>query len=273
MIKLIAVDMDGTLLNEHSRLNQATIDAVKQAKAHGIKVVLCTGRPLTGLRQFVGKLGLTEPGDYAVTYNGAMIQHVADGKVLAHHTLTLDDYKKIDALGHSHQVHVYAEDEANMYTSFPNISRYSVYEAFLVEMPLFYKTLDQFDADHMFSKVMFIEEPELLASAKPEFVAALAEDYNLVQSEPFFLEVLHKKASKGNAVAALAERLGYSMDQVMAIGDQNNDMSMLEVAGLPVAMGNAIPAVKAVAKVVTATNKEDGVAKAIMRYAINGEPV
>ncbi|KRM71272.1 sugar-phosphatase [Lacticaseibacillus brantae] len=262
-IKLVAIDMDGTLLNEHGQLNPATINAVKAAKVAGVKIVLCTGRPLPGIQQFLPELELNEPGDYAITYNGALVQHTSDGHVLAKHTLTYADYLRIEYVAQLIGVHSHAEDEVAIYTANHDISSYTVNEVALVNMPLKFQTADQFSRDHVFSKMMLIDDPEILAAAQKNLPADIKEDYYLVNSEPYYLEVLNKKASKGNGLADLANHLGIDVSETMAIGDQANDLSMLEYAGTAVAMGNAIDAVKNIANVVTETNINDGVAKAI----------
>lgn len=266
-IRLIAIDMDGTLLNEHNLLTANTIATIKTAKTRGIKIVLCSGRPLTGLKAFFPQLGLVDPGDYAITYNGAMVQEADSGKVLLAHTLNYQQFLELTNLANQLHVHSHAEDEANMYTPNRDISRYSVRESYLVNMPLFYRQPEEFAADKQFAKVMFIDEPELLAKAKAQIPQNFFDRYYFVNSEPFFLEALNPKASKGNAVADLAAKLNLDLTEVMAIGDQANDLPMIQVAGLGVAMGNAIPEVKAAAQVITATNAEDGVAQAIRQYA------
>jgi len=268
-IKLIAIDMDGTLLNEHGDLNPETIKTVKEAKERGIKIVLCTGRPLMGIERFLPVLELDQVGDYAITYNGALVQHTADGHVIAKHTLTYDDYLRIEYTARRLGVHSHAEDEKYIYTANHDISRYTIHEVELVNMPLRFQTADQFDRGHIFSKVMLIDEPDILAAAQQKLPADFATDYYVVNSEPFYLEVLNKHANKGSGLASLAEHLGLTAAEVMAIGDQANDLTMLEYADTAIAMGNAIPEVKAVATAVTATNREDGVAQAIQRYAFN----
>ncbi|WP_461214659.1 sugar-phosphatase [Lacticaseibacillus sp. GG6-2] len=266
-IRLIAIDMDGTLLNENSALTPTTIATVKEAKTRGIKIVLCSGRPLTGLQPFFEPLGLTEPGDYAITYNGAMVQRADTGEVLLQHSLTYQEFVELTNLATKLGVHSHAEDEARMYTPDRDISRYSVRESYLVNMPLSYRQPDEFPEDKRFAKVMYIDEPDFLAKVQTKIPQDFFDRYYFVNSEPFFLEALNKQASKGNAVKDLAAKLGYSLDEVMAIGDQANDLPMIQVAGTGVAMGNAIPEVKAAAKVLTATNAEDGAAKAIRDYA------
>ncbi len=267
-IRLIAIDLDGTLLNEHHTLNPATVETIKEAKKQGITVVLCSGRPLTGLQTFLHELGLTEPGDYAISYNGGMVQHADTGEALVQHGLTYHDFRRLFNLADDLGVHVQALDRNHLYTPNADISRYTVRESFLVNMPLFYRQATDFAPDSEFVKVMMIDEPDLLEQAKANIPADVRDDYYIVNSEPFFLEFMNKHVSKGNAVTALAEHLGYSMAEVMAIGDQANDLPMLKVAGTGVAMGNATAEVKAVADVETATNIEDGVAKAIAKYAL-----
>lgn len=267
-IQLIAIDLDGTLLNEHQQLNPATIDAIQRAKAQGIKVVLCSGRPLTGVRPFLEQLNLTEAGDFVIAYNGAMVQHADTGDTIAAETISYADYQRLVALADDLGVHMQALDEHSLYTHNADISHYTVREAWMVNIPLFYRTPDSFPADKRFVKVMLIDEPAALDVARAQVPQAIRDDYYLVDSEPFFLEVMHKGVNKGHAVTTLAEYLNIPMSDVMTIGDQANDLPMIEVAGLGVAMGNAIPEVKAAAKIETATNREDGVAQAIVKYAI-----
>ena len=115
-IKLVAVDMDGTLLNENNVLSPKTIEVVKAAKAQGIKVVLCTGRPLTGVTPFLHELGLTDSSDYVITFNGALVQNTATGEILVRHTLTHAQYLELETLSRTIGVHLHAEDDQFIYT-------------------------------------------------------------------------------------------------------------------------------------------------------------
>lgn len=267
-IKMIAIDLDGTLLNENHGLNPATIQAVKAAKVAGVKVVLCSGRPLSGVAQYFEALGLTEPGDYVISYNGAMVQHADTGVVLVQHTLSAQDFKDMANLAETLGVHIQALDESQLYTPNADISQYTVRESYLVKMPLFYRQADSFQESKRFAKLMMIDQPALLAAAKQKIPSEYFDKYYIVNSEPFFLEILNKAVNKGNAVKALADAIGIKLSEVMAIGDQANDIPMIKVAGIGVAMGNAALETIAAADVQTATNVEDGVAKAIEKYAL-----
>ncbi len=113
-----------------------------------------------------------------------------------------------------------------------------------------------------------IDEPEILKAAIEKIPQHLFEEYTLVTSSPYYLEILNKDASKGSAVKELADHLGIKQEEVMAIGDAENDLSMLKFAGVSVAMGNATPEVKAVAKYEVASNAEDGVKEALERWVM-----
>ncbi len=140
-------------------------------------------------------------------------------------------------------------------------------------MPLKYRTPEEMTPDLNIIKMMMIDEPALLDSVIPQLPAALTEQYNVVKSAPFFLEVLNKKAHKGAAVKKLAEHLGIDQSEVMAIGDNENDLTMVEYAGIGVAMANATENVRNMADVITASNEEDGVAKVINEYVLQTKEV
>jgi len=266
-VKLIAIDMDGTLLNEHSELNPATIEAVHAAQAQGIKVVLCTGRPLSGVTPFIKQLGFKGDDEYVITFNGAMAQTV-EGQIITSLTLTHNDYIDIEALSRKLGVHCHVESEDHIYTANANLSPYTVGESYLVRMPIRYRTTNDMRPDLPIVKCMFIDTPDVLGPAIEKIPAEFHDRYYIVQSEPYFLELMNKQASKGQTLKTLAEKLGLSADEVMAIGDQGNDLSMIEYATNGVAMGNAIDTVKAAAKYETKTNVEDGVAHAIRTWAL-----
>ncbi|WP_262316883.1 sugar-phosphatase [Lacticaseibacillus parakribbianus] len=267
-IQLVAIDLDGTLLNDNHDLDQVTIDAVKAAAAQGVRVVLCSGRPLSGIAPLFAPLGLGRPDDYVIAYNGALVQNAASGAVIDAHTLSLADFKRLAAFASTQHVHIQALDREHLYTPNADVSRFTVRESYLLHVPLFYRPLAAFAPEKRFVKVMLIDEPELLAGAKQALPSDYFDVYYIVNSEPFFLEVLPPAVSKGNAVATLAAHLGIPMADVMAIGDQANDVPMIAAAGLGVAMGNGIEAAKAAADAVTGTNAAGGVAQALRRFVL-----
>lgn len=268
-VELIAIDMDGTLLNPAHEITPRVHAAVSAARARGVQVVLATGRPFLGVRRYLAQLELARADGYCITANGALVQQADNGAHLMAATLGFEDYLHIEALARTLGVHFQAMDEAHLYTPNADISEFTVREAFLSSVPLRYRTVEQMDRALQFSKIMMVDEPELLDQAIARIPAETAQRYTIVKSATHFLEVLHPSADKGKSLRLLAERLGVARENVMAIGDQQNDLAMVEYAGLGVAMGNAIPAVKAVGDHVTGTNAEDGVAQAIERFVLD----
>jgi len=266
-VKLIAIDMDGTLLNEHSELNPATIQAVHDANDQGIKVVICTGRPLSGVTPFLKQLGLSGDDNYVITFNGSMVQTVP-GKIITSLTLTHNDYIDVETLSRKLDVHCHVESEDHIYTANRNISPYTVGESSLVNMPIRFRTPEEMRPDLPIVKCMFIDHPNLLEDAIKALPAEFSERFSIVRSAPYFLEFMNPEASKGRALQTLAEHLQLTADEVMAIGDQGNDLSMLRYATNSVAMGNGIPEAKDIAKYETKTNVNDGVAHAINTWAL-----
>ncbi|MCH5463068.1 sugar-phosphatase [Lactobacillus sp. LC28-10] len=266
-IKLIAIDIDGTLVTDNKELTQHTIDTITKARQKGIKVVLCTGRPITGVQQYLNPLDISGDDEYVVTFNGSLAQTIA-GTPIVSHNITLEDYIDLETLARKSNIHFHMETLDHIYTANRDISPYTIAESFIVRMPIRYRTPEEITDELTISKGMFIDEPQKLSAFIESFPADLKERFYVVQSEPYFFEAMNKKASKGNAIAELATKLGFTADEVMALGDQGNDLTMVKYAGTGVAMGNAIDEVKAAAQFITQTNEEDGVAYAIEKFAL-----
>lgn len=266
-IKLVAVDIDGTLLTSNRELTPDVYQAVQDAKAAGVKVVITTGRPIAGVKQLLEDLNLREPGDYVITFNGGLVQDTASGQELVKETISYDDYLDLELLARKLGVHMHAITKDGIYTANRNIGKYTIHEATLVSMPVFYRTPEEM-ADKEIVKIMFIDEPEILDAA----IAKIPEDYQkrfgLVKSQPFYLEVVNKAVSKGTAIRHLAGKLGIDMSETMAIGDEENDRAMLEVVAVPVVMANGNPDIKKLAKHITTSNDESGVAYAIRNWVL-----
>lgn len=266
-IKLVGIDMDGTLLDSRNRIPEANKLAIAKAQVQGVTVVLCTGRPLTGVREFLKELNMDDPEQYVVTYNGALAQTVG-GEVIGHYTLTHDNYLELVALAQENKVHFHVETQHHIYTANKNISPYTIGESFTVRMPLRYRSVKSMSADKLLMKGMFIDPGSKLDAFWEKVPAYFRDKYYFVRSAPYFLEVLNPQASKGNALRDIAQRLGLQPSEVMAIGDQENDLTMLEYAGLGVAMANAVPSVKEHSQVVTLDNDHAGVAATFDKYVL-----
>lgn len=266
MYKLIAIDIDGTLLNDYKEVTQEVKDALLAAKEKGVKVVLCTGRPIGGVDGFIEELNLQD--QYVITFNGALVQDSETNEVVSEITLTYQDLKRLYDLSIELHSPMHFFDSTSIYTPNKEINRYTVYESYANQVPLHYRPIEEVPEGMLIPKVMFIEEPERLSKIIARIPDSIKENYTMVQSAPFFLEILHPSVSKGNAVKLLAERLSIKREEVICIGDGENDLSMVEYAGCGVAMGNAVPSIKEAADFQTLSNNDNGVAFAIEKLIL-----
>lgn len=267
-IKLVTIDIDGTLLNSERKVTPEVKAAIQKCTENDVNIVLATGRPTIGVLDLIKELGLDNDHGFMITYNGAMIQNAGTEDVLIQHPLTHDDYLDIELLSRKLDVHFHVQDYTTMYTANTDISEYTVHEAFLTGIPLVYRPVGEMTPDTTIIKSMIIDHEDKLNEAIRNIPAEYTERFAMVKSMPFYLEVLNKKATKGTAVTELANFLSISMDEVMAIGDNENDLSMLEAAGIGVAMGNAVPAAKEIADKITKSNDEHGVAFALEEWVL-----
>lgn len=266
-IKFIAIDIDGTLLNENNLLAQETIDTITEARKKGIKVALCTGRPITGAKPQLEKLGIDGDDEYVITYNGALAQ-TTSGKIISNATVSYEDFLEIEMMSRELGTNFQIETSGSIYTTNRDISPHTVTESYLVNAQLKYRSPEEITSDFDIYKLMFVADPEKITEVRKEIPNSLFSRMSIVQSDKIYLEFMNKKTSKGNAVKAVTEQLNISPDEVMAIGDQENDVSMLNFAKIGVAMGNAVEVTKNNADFVTKTNAENGVAYAIKKFAL-----
>ena len=231
-------------------------------------IVLTSGRPVPGLAPYLHELGITGNDDYCIACNGGLVQRVGTRETVVEYPLSFDDFLFCEQVAREVGVHFQALDSQRMYTPNQDISYYTVADSHLSRMPLSYRRVEDMDPSMSFIKLMMIDEPEVLDAAIARLPSELTERFAVLKSAPFFLEVFDHRAGKGPSLQKLAEHLGIDRANVMAIGDQENDLTMLQYAGTSVAMGNAIDAVKAVARFETSSNADEGVARAIERFVL-----
>lgn len=265
--------MDGTLLNDRHEVPADVKSTLAEAKKQGIKIVLCSGRPIVGMRKYIEELNLMEVDDYAIAFNGAFTQNTNTDEIAAQFLLTHQDLTELYNLSKEFNTPMHFYDMENVYTPNADISKYTVLESYLNTLPLRYRQVEEIPTDFVLPKVEFIDDPVKLEQTIQALPKSLYEKYSVNQSAAFFLGIIHRDASKGNAVKQLSAQLGIKQEEVMTIGDNENDISMIEFAGCGVAMGNAIPALKAVANYETLTNNESGVAHAIKELALKPSKV
>ncbi|WP_367986266.1 Cof-type HAD-IIB family hydrolase [Streptococcus sp. ZY1909104] len=270
MIKLIALDMDGTLLNEKKELTQPQIDTIHQAVAAGVTVVLCTGRPLVGVKPFVEQLGFDQEDEYIIVNNGCSTHLTKDWSLIDWEELTQTDLDYLDTFTNTDEVQLTLFDEDHFFVVAQKANETVVHDASLVGMtPISINLEEAKSGKHRFFEAMFVGEKEAIDAFENTHNPVLSQKYSTVRSQEYLLEILPNGASKASGLKKLADRLGILPEEIMAVGDANNDLEMIAFAGLGIAMGNANEQVKAIAQDITDSNENNGVAKAIEKYILN----
>lgn len=262
-IKLIAVDLDGTLLNSHQKITPKTKAALQKAAELGINVVPCSGRPFPGVREYLDELGLSGDKQYAVTFNGALVFNLK-GDVLVKDLHDYQDFLYFKEVADKFKMPFHIELEDRFVTLEHQINYFMSRESWLTRMPIDVKTFDEVSSDIHFTKGMYTGSPQRIKEFLGQMPKEIFEKYNVSTSDDTLVEINTPTASKGHALLELGRELKIKPEETMIFGDQRNDLSMFDVPGFrKVAMGNAIEELKERADFVTKTNDEDGIAYAL----------
>ena len=268
MYKLIALDLDGTLLNSQRSISPENQQAIAAARANGVKVVLVSGRPTEGMLDHVNTLKMKSNDDYILSYNASLIQNSKSKKVIHKEVLTGKDAKYIADLATEFGVNVHAFTPQDGLIT-PISSQYTERESEVNGMPIsLFNFEDLLDGAEIL-KTMVVADSDKLTEFENQLTAELYERYTIMRSTPFFLEFLSKKSNKGIGVKALACHLNIKPEEVICMGDAGNDAHMIEYAGLGVAMGNATEDIKDLAQYITTSNNDHGVAKVINEFVLD----
>ncbi len=267
MIKLITIDLDGTLFDDEKNISDENLLAIDKARSLGVKVVVASGRPLNGVLPTLAKLGLTSSSDYVICYNGAKILNVKTGEVIFSRVLEGSSIKEITnvAKNFNIDIHAFRDDETLItpkHNEFTDVAtRINEIRDYLVD----FSTIKESDC---FIKIVLLASKSHLDYIESNMPADLFKKYSVVRSSKIFLEFLNKDVDKGKALIALAEYLNIPLADTMAIGDAGNDLNMILKAGVGVAMENAFSYVKDAADYITLDNNHSGVANAINKFIL-----
>ena len=263
MYRLIAFDLDGTLLNDELVMSPRVRRALDQARERGIWLTLASGRGYPALRPWVDDLGWITP---LICYQGAVVADAASGRAVFQ--LTFPKSQAVDLVAFACERHLelllFADDVIYVENKLRPDAYYDKWfgGAFQVVDDLLAATPAEL------SKFIIVGDGEDLDFLRPEVERRFGDHLQIVRSHRFFLEGLANEATKGNALAWLAARLGVAREETMAIGDSGNDRSMIAWAGLGVAVGNASDEAKSAADYIAPSVDEDGVAEVLERFCL-----
>ena len=247
--KLLVLDLDGTLTNSKKEITRHTKETLIKAQEAGLKVVLASGRPTYGVAPLANELELQKYEGYILAYNGGEIIRCAKENDFA----------------------IVTYENEYVLTEKPD-DEYVLKEALLNVMKI--KKVDNFleAVKHPITKCLIVGEPSRLALLEKEMYEKLKDRMGVFRSEPYFLELVPKGIDKAQSLSVLLEEIGMTKNEMIAIGDGFNDLSMIQYAGLGIAMENAQDVVKQAADFITLSNEEDGVAYAVEKFYLDNSP-
>ncbi len=266
MYKAVFLDMDGTLLRTDHSVSEPTIKTIQTLTDKGVSVILVSARPINAVLPTFRKIGLpahtpliTLNGSYIVEHDKPIFEAVIDLETTEQVTVQVRPYKA--TIAYYLQREWYAEVS----------DAWTDHEQKIMDVPLQVGPIDQlvkgWSARHIGpNKLMVMSEPDNIAGIQQHLLAMYNGRLNIYPSKATYLEVMDTRGSKSNAVRFVSERLGLQPTEILAMGDNYNDVEMIQFAGMGVAMGNAPDDIKAKADFVTDTNNNDGVRKALEKF-------
>lgn len=262
-IRLVAIDLDGTLVDDRNEVAPRVADAIGAARAAGVEIAIATGRMFRSALKFVEELSLSAP---VICYQGAQIRDPKSGAVLYERLLRRHHAAAVIDFAEAHQVHVnaFAGDElfmAELTAEGRFYCRLSGIEPRLVG------DLGQWLDQDLVKLVLVTDEADSRDLVR-RLAAAVPAEINITRSHPRLVEAIDGRVNKGDALARLSQIMDIPVSQMMGIGDNLNDLPLVRAAGFGVAMGSGAPETKAAADFVTAPYEEDGVALAIERFVL-----
>jgi hypothetical protein len=263
-IRLVAIDLDGTLLDDSKRISQRTVEALCCLPARGVKVVIASARPPRSVRHIYQQLKLDT---LQINYNGALIWDEPAGNAVFHRPMTGKLVRAlIDAArARFDSVVVTCEILDRWYTD--RLDQPYTTETGRLFKPDVVATLREICGQPI-TKLVLLSEPQIITQLESGLGAVHKGKAVIVRTDPQLIQIMDKRVSKAAALEMVAAHYGVPMDQVMAIGDAPNDVGMLQLAGVSVAMDNAYEIVKQTADWVAPSNNDHGVHAALVKYGL-----
>ena len=266
--KLLVLDIDGTLTNEKKEITRHTKQTILRMQKAGVKVVLASGRPAYGVEPTARELELEQYGGFILSYNGGRIVDCSTGRTIYEKTIPHKLMGGIYGQVHDLNAALMTYEGDRIITEKPQ-DAYVAKESFINKMKV--KGVGNFLEYVTFPvvKCLVAADGGYLATVEEKLKGYFGSQLSIYRSEPYFLEIMPKDIDKASSLERLRLLLGLEREGIAACGDGLNDISMIQYAGLGIAMANAQEAVKKVCDFVTKSNEEEGVAYAIDRFILS----
>ena len=266
--KLLVLDVDGTLLNDEREISKRTLAALLKVQQMGVRIVLASGRPTYGLMPLAKTLELGNYGGFVLSYNGCQIIKAQNGEILFERRINPEMLPYLEKKARKNGLAIFTYHNDTLITDSPD-NEYIKNEALRNNLKIIKE--DEFSTAIDFApcKCMLVsDKEEALIELEQHWEKRLAGTLDAFRSEPYFLEVVPCGVNKANTLGALLEHLEVTREEAIAVGDGVCDVTMLQLAGMGIAMGHSQDSVKVCADYVTASNEEDGVALAVEKLIL-----
>lgn len=263
-VRLIALDLDGTLLDSAKLVDPQTTDAIKRACARGIHVVIASARPPRGVRHIYQQLCLNT---WQINYNGALIWDEPQRRAVFHRPMPAGVVRRIVDVARDQfeEIGVHVEVMDRWLTDRP--IEHHVTETGKLFQPDAIVPIEQCCASPV-TKLMLMGEPTMLMKLEPLLLASFGRQVTIVSTDAHLMQIMDAKVGKAMALKKIAVHHGIRRDQIMAVGDAPNDLGMLQFAGIAVAMENAHPIIKREARWIAPANDAQGVLTALRHFGV-----
>lgn len=263
-IKVVALDLDGTLTNSDKIITEKTKSVLKKASENGVKIVLASGRPTFGIIHLAKELHLADIDGYILSNNGGLLISAKTGEIVHKCSMNLEYIPELCDFAKENSIAIQGYDDFEGFSITESSDDFWLSHEAQINHLTVRKVSDLYEElanlGKPIRKLLMSVEPERMPELEAKLAAQFEGRLDIFHSAPFFLEAVPLGCSKASALAALLEKLNLSAENLMACGDSANDMAMIKFAGLGVAMDNAEPQIKEIADFITLDNDNDGVA-------------
>ena len=261
--KMLVLDVDGTLLNDEKEISKRTLTTLLKVQQMGVRIMLASGRPTYGLLPLAKKLELGTYNGYILSYNGGQVINASNGEVVFERRINPEHITYLEKKAEKNGFSILTYNGDTVVTNNPNDPHVQA-EAALNGMKVEHQEFFSAAIDYPPCKCMLVsDDEEALVGLENHWKRRLNGVLDVFRSEPYFLEVVGSRVDKANTLGVIMEMEGIKTDEIVVFGDGVADVTMLQLADLGIAMGNAPDSVKRCADYVTLSNNEDGVAVAV----------
>ena len=263
--KMLVLDLDDTLLRDDYSISERTINALIATQQMGVKVVLASGRPTLAMTQYAKMLQQHDFDSYMISFNGAVVSSTRTNEVLFETSLTQSEIHSLYDFSVEHGVHIITYSDKGIVSE--THSEYIDVELKLTGIPHYKVPSFKDEVSYSAIKCILLEHPDYLKQVEL-VLKSQRTDLSVSRSKPFFLEVMPKGIDKAASLDMLAKKLGYTSEQIIAVGNAGNDLSMIQYAGVGVWVDNVTPELRHLADYIVASNNNDGVAEVVERFIL-----